>query len=85
MNRKQRIKSLLSNYFIDFIIEIIDSSFEHKGHYGFDGDQESHFKLIITNKSKNKQSRLEMHRIINKLLKEEYNTGMHSLEIKIIN
>ena len=85
MNRKRRIINILSNYFTDSVIEVIDNSIEHSGHSSFDGKQESHFKIFFKSKFTNSLSRLEIHRKINHLLKDEFNTGLHALEIKIIN
>ena len=84
MNRKKRIEDILSNYFIDTIIEVTDNSIEHSGHNNFDGSQESHFQLLIENKNAKILSRLEMHRKINQLLEIEFDNGLHALEIKII-
>ena len=84
MNRKQRIQKLLSNVFANININVIDNSIEHMGHNNFDGKKETHFRILIENKAKNTLSRLELHRKINNLLEDEFNTGLHALEIKII-
>ena len=83
MNRKQRINKILSKKFDDFILEIIDNSNLHIGHNNFTGNDETHIKIILTKKNKSPTDRLNIHRIINNLLKEEFNQGLHSLEIKI--
>jgi len=83
MNRKQRIDKILSNKFDNFLLEIIDNSNLHKGHNNFTGSDETHIKIILTRKNKILTERLNIHRIINKLLDEEFKTGLHSLEIKI--
>ena len=83
MNRKQRIEKILSKKFNDFLLEIIDNSNLHKGHNNFTGKDETHFKIILTNKNKIPINRLNIHRIINELLEEEFKSGLHSLEIKI--
>ena len=83
MNRKQRIDKILSKKFNDFILEIIDNSNLHKGHNNFTGTDETHIKIILTKKSKIPTNRLNIHRIINNLLDEEFKSGLHSLEIKI--
>ena len=84
MNRKQRIYKILSKKFNDFLLEIIDNSNLHRGHNNFTGNDETHFKIILTKKNKIPTSRLSIHRIINNLLEEEFSTGLHSLEIKLI-
>ena len=83
MNRKQRIGKLLSKKFDNYLIEIIDNSNLHIGHNNFDGKNETHIKIILTKKNNNSLNRLDIHRIINNLLENEFNNGLHSLEIKI--
>ena len=83
MKRKQRIDKILSNKFDNFLLEIIDNSYLHKGHNNFTGCGETHIKIILTKKDNSTFNRLNIHRIINSLLKDEFNSGLHSLEIKI--
>ena len=83
MNRKQRIGNLLSKKFNDFLLEIIDNSNLHIGHNDFTGNDETHINIILTKKNKSTINRLMIHRLINSLLEDEFNNGLHSLEIKI--
>ena len=83
MNRKQRIDKIVSKKFKDFSLEVVDNSNLHKGHNNFTGHDETHIKIILTIKNKIPINRLNIHRIINDLLEEEFKTGLHSLEIKI--
>ena len=53
------------------------------GHNGFKGNNETHIKIILTKKDRTSSNRLNIHRIINTLLEEEFKNGLHSLEIKI--
>ena len=62
-----------------------DVSILHKGHNNYDGKNETHFSIIINTNNKNNESKLSIHRKINELLKDEFNLGLHALEIKIIN
>ena len=57
----------------------------HKGHQNFDGNNETHFCIILNRNNQSKESKLTIHRKINELLKDEFNLGLHALEIKIIN
>ena len=84
MNRKKRIKSILLNNFKDCEISIIDNSIEHNGHNNFNGHQESHFQIIFNKNFSYKENTLSIHRKINNLLKVEFLSGLHALEIKII-
>ena len=83
MNRKQRINKILSKNLNDFSLEIIDNSNLHKGHNNFTGNGETHMKIILKKINKIPSNRLNIHRLINSLLEEEFKTGLHSLEIKI--
>jgi BolA protein len=84
MNRKKRIETILLNSFKNCKISIIDNSMGHKGHNNFNGQQESHFQIVLRKKSSYKKSTLSIHREINNLLKYEFLHGLHALEIKII-
>ena len=85
MKRKKRIESILSKKFSFWKIEVNDISILHKGHNNFDGSQETHFSIILNFNNQNKESKLKIHRKINELLKDEFNSGLHALEIKILN
>ena len=84
MNRTKRIQNILEKYFNETTTFVKDNSNLHKGHNNFDGKGETHIFVQINKNSKLKLSRLEIHRKINLLLREEFESGLHSLEIKII-
>ena len=83
MNRTKRIETILEKYFGDTNISVINNSRLHKGHNNFNGSGETHIKVILTKKDNSSLNRLNIHRIINSLLEEEFKSGLHSLEIKI--
>ena len=85
MKRKKRIELILLEKFSNWKTEVNDISVLHKGHNNFDGRGETHFIIILNSNSKNKESKLKIHRKINELLKNEFNSGLHALEIKILN
>jgi len=85
MKRKKRIEAILSENFFCWKAEVNDISILHKGHNNFDGSQETHFSIILNFNNQNKESKLKIHRKINELLKDEFNSGLHALEIKILN
>ena len=85
MKRKKRIELILLEKFSNWKTEVKDISILHKGHNNFDGSEETHFSIILNSNSKNKESKLKIHRKINELLKDEFNSGLHALEIKILN
>ena len=84
MKRMQRIKKLLSNKFSKISIEVRDNSHLHVGHNNFDGNNETHIQVLLSINPNLKINRLKIHREINHILKNEFDTGMHSLEISII-
>ena len=84
MNRTKRIQTILEQSFNEINISVINNSSLHKGHNNFDGKGETHILVQFNKSSKLNLSRLEIHRKINSLLREEFETGLHSLEIKII-
>ena len=85
MNRKKRINDKLKKNLKDFHILIEDNSHLHKGHNNFDGKKETHILVNLLSKKNIQYNRLEIHRLVNKILREEFSNGLHSLEIKIIN
>ena len=83
MNRKEIIEMKLSVLNPHFL-EVVDESSFHAGHIGNPkGDAESHFKIKIGAEKLNNLSMIKQHRIINNLLKEEFNNGLHALSINI--
>tara|TARA_B100001057_G_scaffold491820_1_gene582892 strand:+ start:6822 stop:7076 length:255 start_codon:yes stop_codon:yes gene_type:complete len=83
MSRKQRINKILIKKYKEFLFEVIDNSHLHSGHNNFDGNNETHLKIILKTKNFKNINRLEVHRSINELLKNEFANGLHSLQIKI--
>lgn len=67
-------------------LELINDSQKHAGHVQhmggapFTGD--THYKLFITSPMFEGQSRVDRQRMVMNLLKEEFSSGLHALEIK---
>ena len=83
MNRTKRIKDIIEKNFNDFSISVTDDSLAHKGHYNFDGKEETHIIIELKKNSNLDIKRLEIHKKINALLSEEFKIGLHALQIKI--
>ncbi len=83
MNRTKRIKNILEKSFLEFNISVIDDSISHKGHYNFNGNDETHIIIELKKKHILNINRLEIHKKINSLLFEEFKLGLHALQIKI--
>tara|TARA_B100001175_G_C19352326_1_gene562947 strand:- start:660 stop:914 length:255 start_codon:yes stop_codon:yes gene_type:complete len=84
MNRTKRIENILKKNFINFDFNIEDNSHLHKGHNNFNGEGETHIIVKIRNNNITKVNRLDIHRKVNFLLKEEFQIGLHSLQIMIV-
>ena len=66
------------------LLEVVNNSAMHKGHLGDDGSGETHFLIKINSIELNDLNRVQAHRKINDIVKEEFNNGLHALEIKIL-
>lgn len=64
-------------------LKIIDNTHKHKRHKSFSPER-YHIKLILKSKYLSSISRLEAHKIINEILKEDLETKIHALEINIV-
>jgi BolA protein len=65
-------------------IYVINESHLHAGHRE-GGGTETHFKVEIKSDDFNDKSRIDSHKVINNILKDEFdNNGLHALSIKII-
>ena len=83
MNRKKRIAKIISDNFKKLTIVVKDISDQHKNHGHFTGNDETHFSIILNLNKKNNFKSIDIHRKINYLLKDEFSSGLHALEIKI--
>ena len=85
MKRKKRIEKILSENFKLWKFKVIDISRQHKGHNKFSGTNETHISIILNPKKNDVFKKIDIHRKINLLLKDEFYSGLHALEIKIKN
>ena len=79
MNRKQRIEDSLSYHLNSVFLEVIDESRNHHVPEG----SETHFKVVIVSPQFQSLSRVERHRLINKLLDSELKNGLHALSMHL--
>ena len=63
-------------------IILIDNSHLHKKHKSFDINK-FHFKIIIESKKLKKMNKIEAHKKIFSILKDEMKNKIHALEIEI--
>ena len=63
-------------------LEVINESHMHAGHAGSPGTGESHFRVKVVSDEFTGKSRLQIHQIINKILKAELSGEIHALAIE---
>jgi BolA protein len=56
----------------------------HAGHRNSPGTGESHFRILVVSEAFQGKSRVERHRLVNELLKEELAGGVHALALSTI-
>ena len=82
MKRKINIENLIYNIFKPEFLSVIDVSEQHRGHKNFKEGVESHFEIIIVSEKFINLSRIERHRMVNRILKEEFLSDLHSVVVK---
>ena len=90
--RFTRIESTLTNGLNPAYLEILDQSHLHADHTHkiidqdphaspLDTSAQTHFKIKIVSRLFEGKSRLERHRIVNELLRQEWTNGLHSVRL----
>ena len=82
MKRKINIENLILKIFKPEFLSVIDVSEQHRGHKNFKEGVESHFEIIIVSEKFINLSRIERHRMVNRILKEEFLSDLHSVVVK---
>ncbi len=81
-NRSQRIRNALQ-VLQPVTLEIHDDSHKHAGHNPAAANGgETHFRLVIVSAQFSNKSRVQRHRMVQDLLKAEFDSGLHALQIK---
>jgi BolA protein len=81
---KERIIETLKKNLQPNFLEVKNNSYLHKGHLGDNGTNETHFAIEIMAEEFVGLNKVSAHRRVNQLLKDEFNNGLHALEIKIV-
>ena len=82
MKRKINIENLILKIFKPEFLSVIDVSEQHRGHKNFKEGIESHFEIIIVSEKFTNLSRIKRHRMVNRILKEEFLSDLHSVVLK---
>lgn len=81
-NRADRIRELLEEAFSPESLVIHNESHLHQNHPGSPNTGDSHFQVVITDEKFDNMSRVDAHRLINRALAGEFDTGLHALSVK---
>ena len=84
MSREDRIIKILHEDLQPDQLKVDNNSYLHKGHLGDDGTLETHYKVTVESNKLKGVSRVEAHKAVKRALKEEFDSGLHALEIKIV-
>ena len=84
MNRKYKIEKILMDNFEPYFFLVKDVSEEHRGHQNFRENVESHFEILIVSQKFEDLNNVARHRMINKLLEEEFMSDLHSVTMKTL-
>ena len=82
MKRKINIENLILKNYEPQFYSVLDVSEQHRGHQNFKENVESHFEIIIVSEKFRNLNRMERHRMVNKSLKEEFLSDLHSITLK---
>jgi BolA protein len=63
-------------------LDVIDESHLHAGHSGARPGGETHYRLDIVASAFEGKSRVERHRLVNGLLDEAFQRGLHALALR---
>ena len=83
MNIFDKVKEKINKKINPENIILIDNSNLHKKHKSFDSNK-FHIKLIIKSEALKNMDKISAHKKIFSVLKEEMNSKIHALEIKIL-
>ena len=84
MNRKAKITNILNENLDLYRCYVSDVSESHKGHSGYVKGEETHFEIFIISNDFENKNRLERHKMVNKLLKDEFSGSLHSITFKLM-
>ena len=79
---EERITRTLTEAFRPAQIDVVDESHLHKGHAGHRPEGETHFRVRIVAPAFSGMSRIERHRAVNALLKDELDSGLHAMAVE---
>ncbi len=82
MGTVERIRNDLAAALQPSRLEVIDESGLHAGHAGAVPGKITHVRIVVEAEAFRGKSRVDSHRIVNELLKNEIAAGLHALAIE---
>ncbi|KTC88753.1 BolA family transcriptional regulator [Fluoribacter dumoffii] len=79
MSRKNRIEELLNHELAPVFLNVEDESGQHH----VPENAQTHFKITVVSSQFSALSRLARHRLLNHLLKKEFERGLHALSMHL--
>ena len=79
MSRQSRIESKIQDALSPVHLEVVDESHMHSVPPG----AESHFRILVVSERFEGQGLVARHRVLNQLLREELQEGMHALALHL--
>lgn len=84
MTVKNIIEKKLNNQLQPTLLEVIDEAALHAGHAGARPEGESHFRVRVSSPAFDQLSRIEAHRMVHDIIKEELAGPIHAFALEII-
>lgn len=79
---EERIKNKIINHINISFLNVINESYLHASH--LHGGKETHFKIEIKSDEFEGKTMIQIHKMINNILKGEFENGLHALSIKVL-
>ncbi|GBR47968.1 BolA family protein [Neokomagataea thailandica] len=87
LSRRERIIAILTRELAPSVLDVQDDSARHAGHVGAKvlADSgvhgETHFNVAVTSAQFDGLNRVARHRLVQNLLSDEFETGLHALSL----
>jgi BolA protein len=82
MGTVERIRNIVATALSPARLEVVDESGLHAGHAGAVPGKTTHVRIVVEADAFRGKSRIECHRAVNELLKDEIAAGLHALAIE---
>ena len=83
MTIEDEMRAKLEDALNPSLLDIVNESDLHHGHAGSPGTGNSHFRMKIVSAAFSGKSRVERHRLVNEILKDELAGKIHALALTV--